>query len=45
MTVEAALVLPLFLFSMVILMMPMRIMNEGRKVQMALETVCEEVSQ
>lgn len=44
-TVEAALALPLFLFAMVILMMPIKIMNEGRKIQMALESVGQEVSQ
>lgn len=44
-TVEAAMVLPLFLFSMVILMMPMELMDEGRRVQTALEGACEDVSQ
>lgn len=44
-TVEAAMVLPLFLFSMVILMMPMKFMDEGRRVQTALEGACEDVSQ
>lgn len=44
-TVEAALALSLFLFAMVILMMPMKMMNESRKIQTALESVCEEVSQ
>lgn len=44
-TVEAALALPLFLFAMAILMMPIKIINEGRKIQMALESVCQEVSQ
>lgn len=44
-TIEAALVLPLFLFFMVILMLPMGIMKEGRRIQTALEAVGEEVSQ
>jgi len=44
-TIEAALVLPLFLFFMVILMLPMGIMKEGRRIQTALETAGEEVSQ
>lgn len=44
-TVEAAMVLPLFLFSMVILMMPMKIMNENRKIQTKLEAVGEDLSQ
>lgn len=44
-TIEAALVLPLFLFFMVILMLPMGIMKEGRRIQTALEGAGEEVSQ
>ncbi|MFT4106831.1 MAG: hypothetical protein QM657_13820 [Lacrimispora sp.] len=44
-TVEAAVALPLFLFFMVILMMPMELMNQERKVQTALEKAGEEVSQ
>lgn len=44
-TVEAAMVLPLFLFLMVLLMMPMEIMNQGRKIQTALESAGEEMSQ
>lgn len=44
-TIEAAMVLPLFLFFVVILMMPMKILNDGRKIQMALERTGEEVSQ
>lgn len=44
-TVEAALALPLFLFAMMILMMPMVLMNEGRKIQTELEQVCAEISQ
>ncbi len=44
-TVEAAMVLPLFLFFMVLLMMPMEIMNEGRRIQTAMEATGEEMSQ
>lgn len=44
-TVEAALALPLFLFAMMILMMPMVLMNESRKIQTELEQVCAEISQ
>lgn len=44
-TVEAAMVLPLFLFSMVILMMPMKILHQARQVQTALERTGEELSQ
>ncbi|WP_124068345.1 TadE family protein [Clostridium sp. E02] len=44
-TIEAAMVLPLFLFFMVLLMMPMKILNDGRKIQIALERTGEEVSQ
>ncbi len=44
-TIETALVLPLFLFFMVILMLPMGIMKEGRRIQTALEAAGEEVSQ
>jgi hypothetical protein len=44
-TIEAALVLPLFLFLMIILMLPMRVMKEGRRIQTALEAAGEEVSQ
>jgi hypothetical protein len=43
-TIEAALVLPLFLFFMVILMLPMGVMKEGRRIQTALEAAGEEVS-
>lgn len=43
-SVETALCLPLFLFALVILMMPMKMMDEGRKIQTELEVVCEEVS-
>lgn len=44
-TIEAAMVLPLFLFFMVLLMLPMQLMNKGRQVQTALEVTGEEVSQ
>ncbi len=44
-TVEASLVLPIFLFCMVILMVPMKAMQEGRRIQTALEVSGEEVSQ
>lgn len=44
-TVEAALALPLFLFAVMILMMPMVVMNESRKIQSELELVCAEISQ
>lgn len=44
-TVEAAMVLPLFLFFMVILMVPTGVMKEGRRIQTALEAAGEEVSQ
>ncbi len=44
-TIEAAIALPLFLFFMVTLMMPMGLMNQERKVQTALEKAGEEVSQ
>jgi hypothetical protein len=44
-TIEAALVLPLFLFFTVILILPMGVMNEGRRIQTALEAAGEEVSQ
>lgn len=45
MTVEAAIVLPLFLFFMSILMLPMAALNKGRQIQTALEGAGEEVSQ
>lgn len=44
-TIEAAMALPIFLFFMVILMLPMRLLNEGRRIQTALEAAGEEVSQ
>lgn len=44
-TIEASLALPLFLFAMVILMTPMKLMNEQRKIQTALEAACQDASQ
>lgn len=44
-TIEASLALPLFLFFMVLMMLPMKLMNEGRRIQTALEAAGEEVSQ
>ncbi|WP_024348099.1 hypothetical protein [Lacrimispora indolis] len=44
-TVEASMVLPFFLFFMVVLMVPMKVMQEGRRIQTALEAAGEEVSQ
>ncbi len=44
-TLEASLILPLFLFSMILMMMPMEIMNEARRVQTSLESAGETVSQ
>ena len=44
-TIEASIALPLFLFFMVIMMLPMKLMNEGRRIQTALEAAGEEVSQ
>ncbi|MDO4938895.1 MAG: hypothetical protein Q4E54_02925 [Lachnospiraceae bacterium] len=43
-TIEAALGLPLILFSMIILMFPLRIMDADRKMQMAAESVAIDVS-
>ena len=34
-TVEASMVLPFFLFFMVVLMVPMKVMQEGRRIQTA----------
>lgn len=45
MTVEAALVLPLFLFAGCILMQPFQILNTQRQVQEILEVVAEDISQ
>lgn len=45
MTVEASLVLPLFLFAMVIMTMPCSMMNRQRQVQAVVESVCEELCQ
>lgn len=44
-SVEAALVLSLFLFAAAILMTPVKMMNDGRKIQTALERVCEDACQ
>lgn len=44
-TIEAAMALPLFLFAVIILMTPMKLLNDGRKVQTALEITGEELSQ
>ncbi|MEG0369035.1 MAG: hypothetical protein RR466_04530 [Hungatella sp.] len=43
-TVEAALVLPVFLMAAVTFMTPFSIMNRERRVQAAVESVCEEMS-
>ena len=43
-TIEAALGLPLILFSMVVLMMPLRIMDADRQMQLAAEAVASDVS-
>lgn len=45
MTVEAALVLPLFLFGAVTLLIPCSMMNRERQVQAVLERVAEDISQ
>ena len=45
MTVEAALVLSMFLFAMVLLMIPIKIMNTERRMQEALEAVGEDMAQ
>ena len=44
-TIEAAMALPLFVFFMIIMMMPMVIMNINRQVQTALEEAGEDLSQ
>lgn len=44
MTIEAALVLPLFLFAMITLMMLFSVMDRQRQIQAALESVCEDIS-
>lgn len=44
MTIEAALVLPLFLFAMVTIMMMFTVMDRQRQVQTAVEAVCEDIS-
>jgi len=43
-TLEAALVLPLILFCMILLMMPLQMMNADRKVQAVCEDVASDVS-
>lgn len=45
MTVEAALVLPLFLFAAVMMTMPFSIMNRERQVQAVVESVAEDICQ
>lgn len=44
-TIEASMALPLFIFFMILMMMPMEIMNIDRQVQTALEGVGEDLSQ
>lgn len=44
-TVEAAFVLPLFLFATVTLLTPLKMMDQQRQIQASLETVCEDISQ
>ncbi len=41
-TVEAALVLPLFLFAMYLLILPLRMMTTARELQQICESVCQE---
>lgn len=43
MTVEASIVLPLFLFAMVMMTMPFSVMNRQRQVQAVVESVCEDL--
>lgn len=43
MTVEASIVLPLFLFAMVTMTMPFSMMNRQRQVQAVVESVCEDL--
>lgn len=45
MTLEAALVFPLFLFAGLLMLMPLRILDQERQVQTALETITEQISQ
>ena len=45
MTVEASVVLPLFLFAMVTMTMPFAMMNRQRQVQAVVESVCEDLCQ
>lgn len=44
-TVEAAWILPLFIFFSVTLMFPIEMINESRKVQTLLESACQQASQ
>ena len=44
-TVEAALVLPLFLFAMYLLILPLRMMDTSRIMQQACEEICQETVQ
>jgi hypothetical protein len=44
-TIEAAMALPLFLFAVIILMTPLKLLDDGRKMQTALEITGEELSQ
>ena len=44
-TVEAALVLPLFLFAMYLLILPLRMMDTAREMQQVCESVCQDTVQ
>ena len=44
-TVEAALVLPLFLFAMYLLILPLRMMDTAREMQQVCESVCQDAVQ
>ena len=44
-TVEAAFVFPMFLFLMVILLIPLRIMRAQRRMQAVVESVCKDCCQ
>ena len=44
-TVEAALVLPLFLFAMYLLILPLRMMDTAREMQQICESVCQDTVQ
>jgi hypothetical protein len=43
-TLEAALVLPLFLFAMALLILPLRMMDTARKMQSVAESVCKDAA-